>query len=231
MELKQYWNVISKRRWLVLAIVLLTTLASAYMALTAGLSYEAETRYITRQAPTEDEARFVVTFDRYYNWFSSEFLVDDYTQIVQSDAFALAVFDIMSDTMPSTMTANDIKSAMEADRKHRELRVKVVADSREQAARMSDAVALVLTDARMKPISGTLLDDRPLFAQIDDATPDEIRSSRSREFINAAIRAIVGLIAALALAFLLEYLDDSVRDERDARRVLDVPVIGTIPRA
>jgi capsular polysaccharide biosynthesis protein len=40
----------------------------------------------------------------------------------------------------------------------------------------------------------------------------------------------MGLVLALALAFLLEYLDNSVRDERDARRVLDMPVLGTIPK-
>jgi capsular polysaccharide biosynthesis protein len=231
MELRHYWNVIWKRRWLVLAILLITTAASAYMALTAGLSFEAETRYITRQLPADNEPRFLVfNYDRYYNWFGSEFLVDDYTEIVQSDAFAGAVYELISDTLGSNVTRDNIKNSMEVDRKHRELRVKVVAGSRDQAKRMSEAVAMVLTDARMKPIRGEMLDDRALFAQIDEATTDEIKSSRVREFLNAAIRVIVSLVAALALAFLLEYLDDSVRDERDARRVLDVPVIGAIPR-
>ena len=50
-----------------------------------------------------------------------------------------------------------------------------------------------------------------------------------------AIRAITRrdgpICLALALAFLLEYLDNSVRDERDARKVLDLPVLGMIPRA
>ena len=58
MELRQYWNVIWKRRWLALAIVGLTTILSAYMALRASPSYEAEVRFITRQVPTPDSGQY-----------------------------------------------------------------------------------------------------------------------------------------------------------------------------
>src|SRR5207248_5303695 len=139
MELRQYSNVIWKRRWLVLAIVGLTTIFSAYIALRAGLSYEAEVRFIARQEPTTDNSRFAVfTFDRYYNWFGSEFLVDDYTLIVQSDAFANAVRGIMGNrltlgTANGMPTNSEIKGAMEVDRKNRILRVKVTAPTREEA--------------------------------------------------------------------------------------------------
>ena len=47
-----------------------------------------------------------------------------------------------------------------------------------------------------------------------------MQSSRSRDIINAVVRVMIGVVLALALAFLLEYLDSSIRDERDARKVL-----------
>src|SRR5204862_7921631 len=128
MELRQYWNVISRRRWLVLAILGLTTLVSGFMLATAKLSYEAETKFITRQEPTPNQSNFAVfTFDRYYNWFGSEFLVDDYTQIVQSDAFARAVRHELETAVRlrrvRNLTDDQVKSALEADRRQRELRV------------------------------------------------------------------------------------------------------------
>jgi capsular polysaccharide biosynthesis protein len=236
MELRQYWNVIWKRRWLVVAIVGLTTVLSVYMALRAGVTYEAEVRLIARQEPTQDQrSPMVYTFDRYYNWFSSEFLVDDYTLIVQSDAFANAVLGIMGDKLTlgkprGTLTNADIKGAMEVDRKNRELRVKVTAPTRDEAKEFANTIAMVLTDARMKPIRGPMVDDKPVFTQIDEATSDEIKSSRTKEVINAGIRVAISIAAALALVFLLEYLDVSVRDARDAENLLDVPVLGTIPR-
>ncbi len=41
---------------------------------------------------------------------------------------------------------------------------------------------------------------------------------------------MLGVVAAIVLAFLLEYLDNSVRDERDAKRILELPVLGAIPK-
>lgn len=257
MELRQYWNVIWKRRRLVLLIVLLVAAISGYMAFTAGRSYEAETRFITRQDTTglDAPAQFF-TFDRYYTYFSSEFLVDDYTQIVESDAFAVATLDVLRDSVAHNilarpdygsltqvaqdearrvvdkLTPEHIKGMLGTDRRHRVLRITVTAPSPKVLSKaVSDAAATVLADARMKPIQGADLVDQALFSQIDLATMEEIQSSTSREIIAAIIRVLIGIVVALALAFLLEYLDNSVRDERDANRVLDMPVLGTIPKS
>ena len=40
MELRQYWNVIWRRRWLVLGIVLVAAALSAFMAWTAPREYQ-----------------------------------------------------------------------------------------------------------------------------------------------------------------------------------------------
>ena len=268
MELRQYWNVIWRRRWLVLGIVLLATAISAFMAFTAPRSYETEVKFMTRHEPTPNSAeQQYFTFDTYYNWFASEFLVDDYTQITTSDAFAGSTLQTMKETWfaeqvmadltkqaqeaarpgetpvvrgkadVDKLEANisklrllDVKDSIEADRTHRNLRLKITAHDRDVAKAIADAAAIVLADAKMKPILGKMVDDEGVFAQIGRAGIDNIQSSRGKEIINAAIRALMGLVLALALVFLLEYLDNSVRDERDARRVLEMPVLGTIPK-
>lgn len=237
MELRQYWNVIWRRRWLVLAIVLLTAIISGAMFLRAPLTYQADSRFITRQAPNSSGAEqylFVNQPNGY--WIGSEFLVDDYVEVVKSDAFAASVLAITGDKLTlgkttATITRDNIKAAIDADRKARELHVMVKGYTRDETKLLSDAVATVLTELRFKPIKGQMVDDKPIFSQIDEATPDTIQSSRSKELINAIVRVIIGLAVALVLAFLLEYLDTSVRDESDARRVLDLPVLGAIPRA
>lgn len=255
MELRHYWNVIWKRRRLVLTILLLVTALSAVMLLTAKRTYEAEARFITRQDPSPDQVPQYFTFDRYYNWFASEFLVDDYTEVVTSDAFAAATLDVLHQNLAQNILARqdygsltpqaqeeariaisklgpeNVKAMMETEREHRILSIKITASPKVVAKALSDAAATVLSDARMKPIQGPELNDRALFSQIDLASMTEIQSSTSREIIFAAVRILIGLVVALALAFLLEYLDNSVRDERDARHVLDLPVLGTIPKS
>ena len=255
MELRHYWNVIWKRRRLVLVIVALVTLISAGMLLTAKRTYEAEASFITRQDPGPDQVPQYFTFDRYYNWFSSEFLVDDYTQVVTSDAFAAATLDVLHQNVAQNILARqdygsltpqaqeeariaidklapeNVKGMLETEREHRILTISVTASPKVVAKALSDAAATVLADARMRPIQGPLINDRALFSQIDLASMTEIQSSTSREIITAVIRVLIGIVVALALAFLLEYLDNSVRDERDTRRLLDLPVVGTIPKA
>jgi capsular exopolysaccharide synthesis family protein len=51
-----------------------------------------------------------------------------------------------------------------------------------------------------------------------------------RPLLNALLAAVVGLIVASALAFLLEYLDDTLKTQEDVERVLGLPTLGTIMR-
>ncbi len=224
-----------------LIIVGLVTIISTYLFFKAPITFTGEDRFIARQEPSQDKPDVTIfTFDRYYNWFGSEFLVDDYTQIVQSEAFAKSMLStsvlantpvILGRGSTDPLLPGMLRGVLEADRKQRELRVRITGTSIGETSELAKAVAMVLTDAKLKPISGQMVNDKPVFTQIDAATADQIKSSKSKEAINAAIRVAIGLVAALAFAFLLEYLDGSLRDERDAQRILELPVIGAIPRA
>ncbi|MBX0313276.1 YveK family protein [Planococcus glaciei] len=46
--------------------------------------------------------------------------------------------------------------------------------------------------------------------------------------LNMAIAAVVGLMLGVGIAFLLEYLDTSLKDEQDIEDVLGVPLLGVI---
>lgn len=263
-----------------LVIMVVATVASGLLAFTAKKSFETQVRFITRQEPTPDltnvpgvvqnpdnPGEMVFTFNRYYNWFSSEFLVDDYTQITTSDAFAASVLATMKEqffaqeeiedinkqitaaTKPgdtpalrgteatqqlkdniNKLTPVDVKSGIGSDRRHRELRLIINAGDPDVAKAIADASGAVLADAKLVSIQGKMVNDEGVFTQIDQAGPFNTTSSRSKDIINAIIRVIIALALAIALVFLLEYLDNSVRDERDASKVMELPVLGAIPR-
>lgn len=48
--------------------------------------------------------------------------------------------------------------------------------------------------------------------------------------LNIAIAVVVGLMAGIGLAFLLEYMDNTIRDEKDIEKLLDLPLLGSIPK-
>ncbi len=48
--------------------------------------------------------------------------------------------------------------------------------------------------------------------------------------LNVAIAFVVGLMASIALAFLLEYLDNTVKKEEDVESLLALPVLGIVAR-
>lgn len=247
MELRQYWNVIWKRRWLVLAVIGLVAAISAFLALTAPRTYRGDEVFTARQEPVPfapGTEPFI--YGGYYNWIASEFLVDDYTQILETQAFAMNVIDVMKseaalghptgvknlDKLKSDINKlkpMDVQDQMGSDRRQRELRVFAITPSRDLTLAELAAAGIVITRGPIKPLRGDVK-DKPLFGQMDEANVDDLQSSVGREITNAATRVVLGIVAALALAFLLEYLDRSVRDERDASRILEMPVLGTIPR-
>ncbi len=63
---------------------------------------------------------------------------------------------------------------------------------------------------------------------VDEAvTPTSPVSPRVQ--LNTAVAFAVGLMAAVGLAFLMQYLDRTIKDPAEAKQKLQVPVIGVIP--
>jgi capsular polysaccharide biosynthesis protein len=49
--------------------------------------------------------------------------------------------------------------------------------------------------------------------------------------LNIAVAFLLGLMASVALAFVLEFLDNTIKNPEDVARYLDLPVMGVIPAA
>ncbi|SER69922.1 Capsular polysaccharide biosynthesis protein [Gracilibacillus ureilyticus] len=49
-----------------------------------------------------------------------------------------------------------------------------------------------------------------------------------KPLLNIAIAMVVGLMAGVGLAFLLEYLDNTIKDEQDIENKLELPILGVI---
>jgi non-specific protein-tyrosine kinase len=68
-----------------------------------------------------------------------------------------------------------------------------------------------------------------LLTVVDPASPPEVPAS-PRVLLNTILAALVGLLIALGLAFLLEYFDDTVKSTDDVEAVAGLPTLGTITK-
>ncbi len=78
-----------------------------------------------------------------------------------------------------------------------------------------DQVGVVIRGAHV-----TVLDEAPV--------PGGPSNSPAGSNVNIAF--VFGLLAAVGLAFLIDYLDRSIKDRDEAERLLGVPVLGVVPR-
>lgn len=58
--------------------------------------------------------------------------------------------------------------------------------------------------------------------------PENPAPVKPQPMLNMAIALVVGLMAGVGLAFLLEYLDNTIKNEQDIENVLGLPVLGAI---
>ncbi|MFB4159237.1 YveK family protein [Geomicrobium sp. JSM 1781026] len=62
------------------------------------------------------------------------------------------------------------------------------------------------------------------------AGPEQVQSPVSPQpLLNMAIAFVVGMMAAIGLAFLLEYLDNTIKNQSDIEDQLGLPLLGVIP--
>lgn len=203
-----------------------------------GNIYEADFRLEVRQAVPSDElaigATGVYSYDSYYRYFASEYLVDDYDEIVKGRTFADAVAATMK-ADPATYGADapdgdKIYGTIGADRIHRIMTLAVNSDNPAVSLNIGKAAAATLVSKGGTFFPDAVRDDVG-FNLIDyPKDPSEAKSNANKKLTTGVIIALLGFIIGLALVFLLEYLDDRVRDVGDAQRVTGLPVIGRVPQ-
>lgn len=224
MELRAYWAIIRRRWWL----PVLATLAAAVVSFLASpltqRDYTATMRVLL-SVPSEPPRGNYFTYDKYYSLLSTEFLTDDFIEVVRSRSFRE---DVLKEMNEPPATPLSITSLPRLERAPRILTVSLTAQDAELTRRAADAAVLVLTTR-----SGDYfvqLGPRALSARIIDPPVVVPPSAAGRNYLNMALRTLVGLVAGLGLAFLLHYLDPAVYTKEEVERLTGLPVLAEIPK-
>ena len=227
MELRAYWRVITRRWWLPVSLVVIVgvlTLSVQRPWVAGEAAYNASMRFNVGIAP--ERIPGVYTYDRYYTMLTSEYLVDDLGEIVRSQLFAQAVSEKLAD-QGIRLSPGQIGASTQPGKLHRILTVNVSWHDESQLASIANAVVSTLTEGSANffgQFSASEADirliDPPVVSQVG-------RSPRAQ--LDLPLRILLAALAGLALAFLLDYLDQSVRDRTDLQP-LGIDIVGEVPK-
>jgi capsular polysaccharide biosynthesis protein len=228
MELKLYWHILWKRIWIPALLVVVVGLVSWLTRQTPPTTYNATMRFTVGVRPQEIANQY--NYDSYYAWLSSEYLADDMTAIVSSQAFAEDVNRRLEELGSSVrIPAGSIGGVTMAEKQHRILRLNMSWGNAAELADISRAVVIVMEQDSPKYLT-QLGTPGALIQVIDPPAPPTANSPSLTQRLDLPVRLLLALAAGVALVFLLDYLDDSVRGRADLE-ALGLPVLAEVPNS
>lgn len=231
MELRRYWSTIWRYRWLVLLLPFIVGLGSTALWLIQPNGYKTTLKVQLVLAPPQANAGDeFFRYDSYYNYLATEYAVDDLVEVLNGNVFADAVTaTLRGPGYGLTIDEDDVRGAFEARRVHRILIIDVTSSSNDRAVAIARAVSATIDRDPVRYFTkGDLVPKQGAVALVVEA-PLEARGNRVQRALNVVLQTAIALFAGLALAFLLDYLNDRLRDADSARDALDLPILGQIP--
>jgi capsular polysaccharide biosynthesis protein len=218
MELNQYWRIVRRRWWLVAALVGVTLVASLLTHKPPVPTYQAGMRFAIGIEGTEPVTT-VSGEGRSDAWLASEYLADDLSEVLKGGDFAARIGQQVGLAVPA--------GAIFASREHRIMTVTITWGDRAEVQAIAEAVAAELENVRadyFPQLAGVgaraVLIDGPGIGEVGPGLRDRLE---------LPIRLLIALVAGVALAFLWDYLDDSIRGRAEVE-ALGVPLLAEIPR-
>ena len=253
MELRSYWSIIWRRIWIVALVVIVVALYVAYEAnhlrttpgALRGYQSTATLRFGFQSAGSDQNVNDYVT--------ASESLADAFTTspILTSNAFmAQIVQQVHADAgqiaqkfgptadLGNLQDTGTLSKSLSSTRTHNIVTITVNWATPAGSWAIANATSEILTahlDQYVGYVASSKTANNPAqVAALAIGAPTDPQSTTGIQFSRAILLVIllfVALIIGIALAFLIEYLDDRIRNQEEVAQLLQLPDYGTIPPA
>ncbi|WP_409295951.1 YveK family protein [Peribacillus sp. SCS-26] len=219
-SIKELLGVIRKRMGLIMLITLAAVIVSAiisYFVLTPV--YEASTQLLVNQKKTDQT-------NLQYNEVQTNLqLVNTYSEIIKSPVILEKVKDELD--LSLTVPALIGKIAVSNQTQTQILKVSVQDEDPKEAIRIANKTAQVF-ERDIKGIMNMSVDNVKILFPAD--TGEKLSPVKPKPLLNIAIALVIGLMAGVGLAFLLDYMDNTIKTEQDIEKLLGLPVLGVIAK-
>ncbi|WP_251552254.1 YveK family protein [Neobacillus muris] len=215
-SLKELFETLKKRLSLILSITLVAAIVSgmiSYFFLTP--IYQASTQILVNQKKSDQGV---------YNPSEVQTnlqLINTYNVIIKSPA----ILDKVVEELKLDMTVSQLneKITVASEKDSQVVNVSVQDPDPDQAALIANKTAEVF---KKEIVSIMNVDNVSILAKASvSENPSPIKP---RPLINIAIALVVGLMAGVGLAFLFEYLDNTIKNEQDVEKLLELPILGVV---
>jgi len=224
MELWEYWRIVRRRMWIVALLLVGVLIASLLRRPERTPMFQASMR-LTVGVPPESSSPSYYAYDRYYNWLSSQYLADDLSEILKSEAFARDVAKRLGEKGLS-ISAGAISGSTASQKLHRILTLTVIWPDERQALAIAQAAAATLEEESGQYLAH--LGSENAAVRIIDWPKVGPLPPSLKERLDIPVRFFLALAAGLGLAFLLHYLDQAIYRAEEVRE-LGMEVLGEIP--
>ena len=213
-SLREILDTLKKRLSLIVLITALAVMTSgivSYFVLTP--IYQSSTQLLVNQKQNEQTA--INSTDIRTNLE----LINTYNVIMKSPA----ILDKVSENLGMETGSLSGKISVGSENQSQVVNVSVTDPDPKQAASIANEIANVF-----KEEISTIMNVDNVSILTPAVVGDQVSPIKPKPLLNIAIAMVVGLMAGVGLAFLLEYFDNTLKSEQDIERVLDLPVLGAV---
>ncbi|KAA0548474.1 capsular biosynthesis protein [Bacillus sp. BGMRC 2118] len=210
-SLKELFQTLKKRFAMIAIITIIATIASgvvSYFYLTP--IYSASTQLLVNQKKTDQQTYNVGEVQTNLQ------LINTYSVIIKSPTIL--------EKVKEQLNLEEIgEVAVSSENNSQVVNIKVEDPNPEMAAEIANTIASVFKSEILSIMS---VDNVSILSQAE--VPENPHPVKPNPELNMAIAFVVGAMLGVGLAFLLEYLDNTIKTEQDIEKLLELPVLGAI---
>lgn len=217
MELRERFYIIKKRFVVIVIIILATTLSTGIVScFFIKPKYKADISVIIgkTQADVSDAST------NYYDIMLYQTMANTYSKLAKSEIVA---DDVIQKLNLQSIKAEDLLSMISVtpDKDTQFVTISVISKNAEQARNIANQLAESLKDISQKIYKTDMV-------MIIDNAKLPLEPYSPKPVTDIVIAFLISALFSVGLAFLLEYLDNTIKSKDDVEIVTGIPVIGTI---
>ena len=224
MELRQYAAIIRRRFWLPVGLPAVVLLISLVLRQPGIPQFVASARVLVDVPPLQQVEG--MGFDpRLTAPQATEYLVDDFSAFVTGDVVARMISERQA-AQGFTVPAGIIQSSTSSQQVHRVVEIQLTWGDPEQArAILQTAIEVLQQEA--PAYFGRLGTLQPVVRLFDGPRVAPLPPSLTQR-LDLPVRLLLAVLVGVALCFLLDYLDDSVRNKSELE-AMGISVLAEVP--